>query len=83
MRSRLGGCAKRLLSTQPNFETQKCAIEEIIAGSGDDFPYLTLYYSNSTASSTTSRDSGVMKSKEPEICAITLLKDLESMYQLL
>ena len=36
-------CARRLLSIQPDFEMQKCAIEELIAGSRD-FPHLTLYY---------------------------------------
>ena len=36
-------CARRLLSIQPDFETQKCAIEELIASDGN-FPHLTLYY---------------------------------------
>lgn len=38
-----GCCARQLLSTQPDFEAQRCAIEEMIASSGD-FPHLTLYY---------------------------------------
>lgn len=36
-------CARRLLSIQPDFEAQRCAIKEMIASSGD-FPHLTLYY---------------------------------------
>lgn len=45
LRALIDCCSKRLLSIQPDFETQKCAIEELITGNANkNYPHLTMYY---------------------------------------